>query len=183
MCRGTTQVKQVKDICFLGLINPPDLNAFHGCASAQSMGHEVGRGPKICKQRRSFSRPLVFKFSRLEPEIPQYFYYLSELSQDEKRKKKSNWIPRKIQFSESFKKTYIYRHFWTIYFQNCFQFLLLRLSFVKSVTCNLVYLILMATKMSKLQGRIEFKMQPCFVLKFLNLMTNSVCMSPKYSNV
>ena len=87
MCRGTTQVKQVKDICFLDLMNPPDLNALHGCASAQSIGHEVGRGPKICKQRRSFSCPLVFKFSRLEPETPQYFYYLSELSKDEKRKK------------------------------------------------------------------------------------------------
>lgn len=33
------QVKEVKDICFLGLTNLPDLNALHDYASAQSIRH------------------------------------------------------------------------------------------------------------------------------------------------
>lgn len=33
------QVKEVKDICFLGLTNHPDLNALHDDASAQSIRH------------------------------------------------------------------------------------------------------------------------------------------------
>lgn len=35
--------------------------------------------------KKAFSCPLIFKFSRLEPETPQYFYYLSKWPENVKK--------------------------------------------------------------------------------------------------
>lgn len=99
-----------------------------------------------------------------------------------KKKRKLTEFQEKIPLlSESSKKTYIDKYFLNIYFQNCFNFLFLRLSFGKAITHNLVYLTHIATKTSKFQGKryhLRFS-HAILVLKFFNLMTNSVCVSLK----